>query len=57
MTINEINHKPDRHTKNATIHLDYDEIRDLANMLCTVVNKQKEFQTEGYKTLHRDFFL
>ena len=56
MTINEIIHKPDRNTKNATIHLDYDEIRDIANMLCSVT-KQNEYQTENYKTLHRDFFL
>lgn len=56
MTIHEINHKPDRHTKTAIIHLDYDEIRDIANMLCSIT-KQQEYQTEGYNTLHRDFFL
>ena len=56
MTIQEINHKPDRNTKNAIIHLDYDEIRDIANLLCSIT-KQTEYQTEGYKTLHRDFFL
>ena len=56
MTINEIIHKPDRNTKNATIYLDYDEIRDIANMLCSVT-KQNEYQTESYKKLHRDFFL
>ena len=55
MIIHEIIHKPDRQTKTATIHLNYDEIRDIANMLCSIT-KQPDYQTEGYKTLHRDFF-
>ena len=57
MTIHELNQKPDIGIKNATICLDCDEIRDIANMLCSVVKHQQEFQTEGYKTLHRDFFF
>lgn len=31
MTIREVNHKPDLHMKDATVALDYEEVRDIAN--------------------------
>lgn len=56
MTIQEIIHQPDRNIKSATIHLNYDEIRDLSNMLVQI-SKEDNFKTKGYQTLRRDFFL
>lgn len=56
MTIHEIKHEPDRSIKSAIIHLDYDEIKDIGNLLCTI-RDNKECQTQNYKKLRRDFFF
>lgn len=44
MIINELNHKPDLKIKNATVTLNYDEIRDIANGLFYLLEDDETFK-------------
>jgi hypothetical protein len=55
MTIHSITHNPEYGIKKATVTLQYEEIRDIANML---YEHTQDEQTRPEKhILHRDFFL
>ena len=55
MTIHEINHKPNFAIKNATVTLNYEEIRDISNLLCDIDKIRPLSNTEA--KLHRDMFF
>jgi hypothetical protein len=44
MIINELNHKPDLKIKNATVTLNYEEIRDIANGLFYLLEDDETFK-------------
>ena len=44
MIINELNHKPDLKIKNATVMLNYEEIRDIANGLFYLLEDDETFK-------------
>lgn len=44
MIINELNHKPDLKIKNATVTLNYEEIRDIANGLFYLLKDDEKFK-------------
>ena len=43
MIINELNHKPDFKIKNATVTLNYEEIRDIANGLFYLLEDDEHY--------------
>ena len=53
MVIKELNSK--RRGKGATIHLDYDEIITISNVLCDASNNYKS--NKDFNRLHKDFYL
>lgn len=55
MTIHNITHNPKYGIKTATVTLEYNEIRDIANVLYQDT-KDEETRSEKH-ILHRDFFL
>ena len=55
MTIHEIVHNPNQSIKNATVTLNYEEIRDIANLLCEIDKIRQLSKTEA--KLHRDMFF
>ena len=44
MIITELNHKPDYNIKNATVTLNYEEIRDIANGLFYLLEDDEKFK-------------
>lgn len=54
MTIREINRDSDREIFNATIKLNYDEIRDISHALYHLCNDEENKKRTSYHEIHRD---
>lgn len=57
MTIKEIIHKPELGIKQATITLDYDEIRDISNLIYEESKKEENLKINSFNKLRRDMFF
>lgn len=57
MNIIELKHYPERSIKSAIVRLDYDEIRDIVNILYHACKDEKNKDRTSYHQIHRDMFL
>lgn len=54
MTIKEIIHNPERGIKYATVTLNYDELRDLSNVLCDIEKDENWIKRPSYWKVRRN---